>query len=73
MRRVAPFSLAYVDETDAPQLPAGYAEMYMVALLPPLWFRVMNPRVDAWRERFYAMRNGHGSGAGARRRESTAD
>ena len=42
------------DAINAPQLPAGYAKMYMLALLPPLWFRVMNPRVDAWRERFYA-------------------
>jgi alkane 1-monooxygenase len=30
---------------DSPQLPAGYATMVLVALIPPLWFRVMNPRV----------------------------
>ena len=34
---------------QAPQLPTGYAGMLLVALLPPLWFRVMNPRVAAWR------------------------
>jgi alkane 1-monooxygenase len=34
---------------DAPQLPAGYATMLIVAMIPPLWFRVMNPRVEAWR------------------------
>ena len=33
---------------DAPQLPAGYAAMVLLSLLPPLWFRVMNPRVQAW-------------------------
>jgi alkane 1-monooxygenase len=30
---------------DAPQLPLGYASMVVVALVPPLWFRWMNPRV----------------------------
>jgi alkane 1-monooxygenase len=29
----------------APQLPAGYGAMFLLALVPPLWFRVMNPRV----------------------------
>ncbi len=33
---------------DVPQLPAGYATMLLTALVPPLWFRVMNPRVEAW-------------------------
>ncbi len=31
----------------APQLPSGYATMIMLAYVPPLWFRVMNPRVVA--------------------------
>lgn len=30
---------------DSPQLPAGYATMILFAYVPPLWFRVMNPRV----------------------------
>ncbi len=33
---------------EAPQLPTGYAGMYVLALVPPLWFRVMNPRVEAY-------------------------
>jgi len=31
--------------TQAPQLPAGYASMFLLALVPPLWFRVMHPRL----------------------------
>ena len=31
----------------APQLPAGYAGMILLALLPPLWFRVMDGRALA--------------------------
>lgn len=33
----------------APQLPAGYGVMLLVALAPPLWRKVMDPRVAAWR------------------------
>lgn len=40
-------------ESDAPQLPFGYPLMGVVALIPPLWRRVMNPRVRAWRARYY--------------------
>jgi alkane 1-monooxygenase len=32
---------------DVPQLPAGYATMLIVALVPPVWRRVMDPRVHA--------------------------
>lgn len=34
---------------DVPQLPAGYATMVLLALVPPLWRRVMDPRVAAAR------------------------
>lgn len=33
---------------DLPELPSGYPLMFMLALLPPLWFAVMNPKVAAW-------------------------
>jgi alkane 1-monooxygenase len=33
----------------APQLPCGYGTMFLIALVPPLWRRVMDPRVAAWR------------------------
>jgi alkane 1-monooxygenase len=29
----------------SPKLPTGYAGMLPLALLPPIWFRIMNPRV----------------------------
>jgi len=32
---------------EAPQLPTGYAGMILTAILPPLWRRVMDPRVLA--------------------------
>ncbi|HDR9038482.1 TPA: alkane 1-monooxygenase [Burkholderia vietnamiensis] len=32
---------------DSPQLPAGYATMILFAYVPPLWYRVMNPRMVA--------------------------
>lgn len=39
---------------DAPQLPHGYPLMTMAAMIPPLWKRIMNPRVKAWRRKYYA-------------------
>lgn len=33
---------------DVPQLPWGYYEMFLLAYIPPLWFRVMDPRVIRW-------------------------
>ncbi len=40
-------------EADAPQLPYGYPVMTMAAMAPPIWRRVMNPRVRRWREMYY--------------------
>jgi alkane 1-monooxygenase len=33
---------------DSPQLPWGYGVMMIVALYPPLWFRIMDPLVDQY-------------------------
>lgn len=33
---------------DSPQLPGGYAAMFVLALVPPLWRRVVDPRVRAF-------------------------
>jgi len=35
---------------ESPQLPGGYASMFVLALVPPLWKKVMNPRVEAYYE-----------------------
>lgn len=40
-------------EDEAPQLPLGYPAMGILALIPPAWRRVMNPRVRAWRRHYY--------------------
>ncbi|HAC15565.1 MAG TPA: alkane 1-monooxygenase [Bacteroidetes bacterium] len=31
---------------DSPQLPTGYPGMILLALIPPLWFRVMDPLIE---------------------------
>ena len=33
---------------DLPRLPSGYPGCYGLAAIPPLWFRVMNPKVLEW-------------------------
>jgi alkane 1-monooxygenase len=32
---------------ESPQLPSGYPAMMLLSLIPSMWFRVMNPRVQA--------------------------
>lgn len=34
----------------APRLPASYFTMFAVALVPPLWFKLIHPRLDALEE-----------------------
>jgi alkane 1-monooxygenase len=34
---------------SAPQLPSGYPGMIMLSLVPPLWFKHMDPKVEAWK------------------------
>ena len=40
-------------EEDAPQLPYGYPVMTMAAMVPPIYRRIMNPRVRKWRAMYY--------------------
>ncbi|MDP2084006.1 MAG: alkane 1-monooxygenase [Gemmobacter sp.] len=48
------FALLQTHGADAaPQLPFGYPAMTTLAMIPPVWRRVMNPRVRAWRRQFY--------------------
>ncbi len=37
---------------DAPMLPYGYMTMMLIAFVPPLWRKVMDPRLAAWDREF---------------------
>ena len=37
-------SLHHIDES--PELPYGYPMSILIALVPPLWFKIMNPKVE---------------------------
>lgn len=41
-------SLQSLDKS--PQMPAGYPSMILLAMIPPLWFRKMNPILDNWKK-----------------------
>ena len=34
-----------VEHPDSPEHPTGYTGMIWLALVPPLWFRIMNKRI----------------------------
>ena len=38
---------------ESPQLPSGYPAMIMLAAVPPLWFKWMNPKLKHWEETVY--------------------
>jgi alkane 1-monooxygenase len=40
-------------EAEAPQLPHGYPLMAIAAMIPPLWKKIMNPKVRRWRQMYY--------------------
>jgi alkane 1-monooxygenase len=42
---------ALLHHDDSPQLPGGYASMFLLALVPPLWFALIDPRVRGLRAR----------------------
>jgi len=33
---------------ESPQLPAGYPAMILLAIVPPLWFAIMDKKLDEW-------------------------
>lgn len=37
---------------DSPQMPTGYPGMMVLSLFPPIWFKVMNPRVKALQDKY---------------------
>ena len=38
---------------ESPQLPSGYPTMILMSLVPPLWFKVMNKRLENWQSLAY--------------------
>ncbi len=38
---------------QSPQLPFGYPTMILIALVPPLWFSMMNPKLEHWQDQVY--------------------
>jgi alkane 1-monooxygenase len=36
---------------ESPQLPYGYPTMILLAMVPPIWFRLMNFRLDQWKSK----------------------
>jgi alkane 1-monooxygenase len=38
---------------ESPQLPGGYALMILLAFVPPLWFAIINPRLERWQAQAY--------------------
>jgi len=45
--------LQVYDPSQVPMLPTGYPPMTALAMVPPLWRRMFNPKVRAWRKQFY--------------------
>ncbi len=45
--------LQIYDKSEVPMLPTGYPPMTALAMVPPLWRRLFNPRVREWRKQFY--------------------
>jgi alkane 1-monooxygenase len=35
---------------ESPQLPFGYPTMIMIAMVPPLWFLLMDKRLEHWQQ-----------------------
>ncbi|RHX87329.1 alkane 1-monooxygenase [Leptospira stimsonii] len=42
---------------ESPQLPYGYEVMVLVALIPPLWYKIMDWRLEDWKKKYYGNSN----------------
>jgi alkane 1-monooxygenase len=40
---------ALLHHEESPQLPGGYPAMLLLSLVPPLWFRVIHPRMEVFK------------------------
>jgi alkane 1-monooxygenase len=45
--------LQVYDPAEVPMLPTGYPPMTFLAMFPPVWRRLFNPKVRDWRRRYY--------------------
>jgi len=34
---------------ESPQLPTGYPGMMLLSLIPPLWFKIMNNKINLYK------------------------
>lgn len=48
MHPARPFPALHIDDASMPLLPASLSAMAFVAACPPLWRRIMDPRLAAW-------------------------
>ncbi|EPG73993.1 putative alkane 1-monooxygenase [Leptospira fainei serovar Hurstbridge str. BUT 6] len=49
-------SLRHFDES--PQLPYGYEVMILIALFPSLWYKIMDWRLENWKQKYYGSSDG---------------
>ena len=35
---------------ESPQMPQGYPAMMLMAMIPPLWFKVMDKKLEDWQK-----------------------
>ncbi|MEM6965964.1 MAG: alkane 1-monooxygenase [Bacteroidota bacterium] len=38
---------------ESPQMPTGYPGMMLMAMIPPIWFRVMHKKIDEYKQSVY--------------------
>jgi len=48
---------------EAPQLPHGYATMFLIALVPPWWFRIMDQKLDDYLTGRQALKEAQSNGS----------
>ena len=37
---------------NAPQMPYGYLTTLVICLIPPLWYKIINPSLNEWEQRY---------------------
>ena len=37
---------------DSPQMSYGYLTTLLICLIPPIWFKIMTPKLDDWDKKF---------------------